>query len=95
MNFSTFFFVSILVAITSAKVYDVKDASELQKALDNVLPGDFINMADGTYSARFKTSKSGNGTSRITLMGSRNAVITGGNSGRALTITGSYWTLNG
>ena len=91
--FSIVFF--LYVNLVSAKVFEVKDANGLQNALNSVLPGDVINMADGKYQGIFKTSKSGTATDRIKLKGSKNVVLSCGNVGRALTISGDYWTVSG
>ena len=79
----------------SAKIFKVNNAAGLKNALERVLPGDLITMEDGTYQGEFKTLKSGDSSRRIRLVGSRMAILSSGKGERALTITGSYWTLSG
>jgi hypothetical protein len=83
--------------VVYTRLLPVTTAAELATALANAKPGDLIQLADATYGGKFKSSRSGTATARITLCGSRAAVIDGGTmaSGNALWIGGSYWTLTG
>jgi hypothetical protein len=70
----------------------------LAAALQNAQPGDFIHMADGTYTGNFSSTISGTPERRITLCGSRSAVIQTGSTstlGFALRVRASYWTVTG
>lgn len=82
----------------AAQPWMVTTSAELQAALWNAQPGDFIQMADGTYTGPFIATVSGTPDRRITLCGSRNAVIQTGSTstlGFALSVRASYWTLMG
>lgn len=71
---------------------------QLRSALQNAQPGDLIRMADGTYAGPFIVTASGTAERRITLCGTRNAVIQTGSTstmGFALVMRVSYWTLTG
>jgi len=75
----------------------VTSASQLKSALKSAAPGDTITLADGTYTGKFVAAKNGTSSAPITLVGSRNAVLTTGSvdSGYALNLTGDHWNLNG
>jgi hypothetical protein len=82
----------------SARLVQVSTSAQLASALASAQPGDFIHMADATYTGPFSTTVSGTARQRITLCGSRNAVIQTGSTstlGFALRIRASYWTLTG
>jgi hypothetical protein len=76
---------------------DVTDAESLTAALEAVQPGDQIVLADGVYSGTFVARQAGSEDARISLCGSRDAVIDAGDfgNGYALHITGDYWTVRG
>lgn len=79
-------------------VISVTTASELKAALLAALPGDVIELADGTYSGRFVIARSGTPEAPITLRGSRAAVLNGGSlrSGYGLHVNrASDWLLTG
>jgi len=94
--------VSCCVA-TSAQVINVSTANQLQAALNNAQPGHIITMADGVYdlnSGVFSPPIGVNGTASqyITLIGSRNAVLTTSDSahGYGIWLKGNkYWLLKG
>ena len=76
----------------------VSDAGQLQAALKSAKPGAVIAMADGVYPGNFTTSASGTTQSMITLCGSSEAVLDGGNpdSGYVFHLDhASYWHLLG
>ncbi|MGP4112750.1 chondroitinase-B domain-containing protein [Streptomyces sp. 4N509B] len=74
----------------------VSTATELQDALDEAEPGDTIAMADGVYDA-ITLSNSGTEDAPITLTGSPDAVIDGGDngSGYAVDLRADHWRLTG
>jgi hypothetical protein len=86
------------LASENHRYVQVATASQLASALQNAQPGDYIQMLDGTYTGNFSTMVSGTPDRRITLCGSRNAVIQTGSTstlGFALRVRASYWTLVG
>jgi hypothetical protein len=69
---------------------------DLQQALDAAEPGDVLQLADATYAGHFRITTSGAGEQDITLCGSRDALIDGGDSGYAIHLDGaSHWILDG
>ncbi|WP_420125796.1 hypothetical protein [Longimicrobium sp.] len=81
-----------------ARIVQVSTSTQLTAALANAQPGDFIQMAGGTYTGPFSATVSGTAGQRITLCGNRDAVIQTGSTstlGFALRIRASYWTLTG
>jgi hypothetical protein len=81
----------------TANVISVSTAKQLIAALKIALPGQTIALADGVYTGKFIATVSGTAEQRITLTGSRGAVLTTGSnaSGNALRLTGSYWNITG
>jgi len=76
----------------------VVSTSQLTAALADARPGDLILLADGTYVGYFRVTASGTASQRITLCGSRAAVIDGGGiglGGYALQLRANYWTVDG
>jgi hypothetical protein len=76
----------------------VANGAELEAALADALPGDRITLADTTYTGNFVAEIDGSEAGRISLCGSRSAVIDGGgweHSGYALHLLGDYWTVSG
>jgi hypothetical protein len=76
----------------------VSSATQLSAALQGAQPGDLIELADGRYAGRFSSTAAGLRGQRITLCGTRNAILDAGSlssSGYALTIQGNYWVLDG
>jgi hypothetical protein len=65
----------------TARTVNVATAGQLSAALKNAVPGDVIQLANGTYKGAFYALASGTATAPITLTGSRLAVLT--NSGGA------------
>ena len=78
-------------------VVNVSNASQLTTALTNAQPGQTIQLADGTYSGRFVAARSGTSASKITLQGSRNAILNGGSTGTGygFNLKANYWRLIG
>lgn len=89
---------AVCLPLRTQRHVQVATASQLATALQNAQPGDFIQMADGTYTGNFSTTVSGTAEQRIVLCGSRGAVIQTGSTstlGFALRVRASYWTLVG
>jgi hypothetical protein len=79
------------------RLVQVANAAQLQLALTSARAGDRIAMADGRYIGQFKITASGRADRRITLCGSRAAVLDGGTTvtGYVLGHVASYWDLRG
>ncbi len=80
------------------RTVNVANTPQLAEALQDAQPGDLILLADGTYTGPFVATASGTASERITLCGSRNAVVQTGSTstlGFALVIRASYWTVKG
>jgi hypothetical protein len=76
----------------------VADSGSLELALRSAAPGTVIRLAPGTYSGKFVATTSGTSSAPITLCGSRDAVLDGGDikKGYAVHLDGaSYWRLLG
>ena len=76
----------------------VTTADELAGALEGAKPGDVITMADGTFSGNFVATTSGTPEQPITLCGSADAVLDGGDpeDGYVFHLDGAqYWHLVG
>jgi nitrous oxidase accessory protein NosD len=85
----------LLLFAKSAFTINVKNAAELTSALNKAQGGDVIKLADGTYEGQFKASQSGTSSNKITLEGSKKAILTSGSKGQAFHLTGDHWILNG
>ncbi|MFE5207711.1 right-handed parallel beta-helix repeat-containing protein [Streptomyces sp. NPDC056600] len=75
----------------------VSDGGQLKTALAAAVPGQTIELADGSYSGNFKIAVRGTASAPITLTGSRAAVLTtptGGGNGIQLT-SAPYWVIKG
>lgn len=88
------------IVTPSGRVVDVTTTATLRTALADARPGDVITLANGTYVSdpQFELAASGTVAAPITLVGSKNAVITTGtnsNKGYALHVTGDFWNLLG
>lgn len=78
-----------------AGTIEVSTAAELKTALSDAVPGDTIQLADGTYTGNFKTTVAGTSAQPITLTGSSKVVFTAG-GGYGLYLNGaSYWRVKG
>jgi hypothetical protein len=82
---------------TFERLVEVTNTVELQLALTTAQPGDRIAMADGRYLGQFKILTSGTADRRITLCGTRAAILDGGTTlaGYVLGQVGNYWDLRG
>ncbi len=81
----------------TAQAVQVSNGNELRTALANALPGQVIQLVDGTYSGNFKINRPGERQNRIILTGSSRAVLTptsGGGNGLHLD-RASHWTIHG
>ncbi len=81
-----------------AATMPVSSASELEDALASASPGDVIEMASGIYSGNFVATTSGTLDAPITLCGSADAVLDGGDpeDGYVFHLDGAqYWHLVG
>ncbi|WP_399129905.1 right-handed parallel beta-helix repeat-containing protein [Actinacidiphila sp. ITFR-21] len=78
-------------------VVKVSTGAQLKDALAAAVPGQTIQLADGTYTGNFKTTAAGTAADRITLTGSARAVLTTSTGGGyGLYLNGaSYWTVKG
>ena len=79
-------------------VVRVTDPVSLETALAKAEPGQTIEMADGMYNGRFTIGKAGEHGKPITLHGSHNAIINGGDTsgGDAVALNGAnFWQLVG
>jgi hypothetical protein len=77
---------------------EVRSAAQLRRALRTARPGSRIRLADGVYRGEFAARRSGRPSNRITLCGSRRAVLRGSSldHGYVLHLEGaSHWTLSG
>jgi hypothetical protein len=81
----------------AATSVSVSTSAQLAAALKAATPGQTIALQNGTYSGKFVAGVSGTSSQRITLTGSRGAVLTTGStsSGYALHVTGTYWNITG
>ncbi len=76
----------------------VTTATELTAALKSATPGQVIVLAAGTYDGQFVTNASGTSTAPITLCGSRDAILNGGDISKGYTLHldgASWWRLVG
>ena len=103
MRWLYLFFFCCCVTMTLSQTVNVSTAVQLQNALANAVPGQTIVMADGVYNAPVGNigppiGVNGTPTQPITLMGSKNAVLTIGDSahGYGFWLQGNaYWVLKG
>jgi nitrous oxidase accessory protein NosD len=75
----------------------VSDGAQLKAALASAVPGQTIELADGSYAGNFKITARGTASAPITLTGTRAAVLTtptGGGNGIQLT-SAPYWVIKG
>lgn len=62
---------------TYLKLVNVKSAAELKSALTAAKAGDLIKLADGVYKGNFVAAISGTASDKITICGSRKAILDG------------------
>ncbi|WP_301130436.1 right-handed parallel beta-helix repeat-containing protein [Streptomyces cacaoi] len=74
---------------------EVTDSRELKEALASASPGDTVQLADGTYSGTFRTTRAGTESEPVTLTGSADAVLKA-SGGYGLHLDGAgHWNLRG
>ena len=78
-----------------SKTISVTPKTSIQSALEEAQPGDTIELGDGVYAQDFKSVRNGTPDKRITIMGSREAVVNGESESRIVEINHSYITLDG
>ena len=76
-----------------AATREVSSADDLTTALAEAAPGDTIALADGTYTGKFVTTRSGTEKAPIFLCGGPGAVLDGGGikAGYVLHLDGASW----
>uniref|UniRef100_UPI0020240381 Ig-like domain-containing protein n=3 Tax=unclassified Frankia TaxID=2632575 RepID=UPI0020240381 len=80
------------------RTIEATTTDQLTTALANARPGDLIHLADGTYHGTFTANHPATPTAPITLRGTRNAIIDGGDltSGYAVHLDNAdHWHLDG
>lgn len=77
----------------ATNVVHVGSAAGLRAALAHAVPGAEIRLASGLYVGQFTLSRSGVSAHHVTLCGTRDAVLDGGNlrSGYTLHVSGAQW----
>jgi hypothetical protein len=75
----------------------VSTFTQLSSAISSAQPGDLIEMADGVYKGKIRSSLSGTKENPITLCGSKQAVLTLEriDSDYVIYVQGSHWVLEG
>lgn len=91
------FIVLALGAVSISKCTDINvtPKDSIQGALDEAQPGDTVVLGDGEYDQDFKSVRSGTPEKRITITGSRKAIVHGKSESRMIQINHSYITLDG
>lgn len=85
----------ILLAFGQSSTINVTPTMNIQSALEEAQPGDTVALDDGEYAQDFKSVRSGTPEKRITITGSRKAVVKGKSESRMIEINHSYITLDG
>jgi hypothetical protein len=90
---TTPFVVPATCPIAPTRTVQVRTATQLTHAL----PGDAIELADGTYAGHFVIARSGTAAAPITLCGSRRAILDGGGitTGYGLALRADHWIVSG
>ena len=86
------------ILFASVSIIEVSTAAELKQALEDVQPGQTIQLADGVYAAEFEATVSGTITQPIALQGSAQAILDRGaiQGGHGLYLDHvDYWNLTG
>ena len=83
------------VSISKCTEINVTPKDSIQGALDEAQPGDTVVLGDGEYAQDFKSVRSGTPEKRITITGSRKAIVHGKSESRMIQINHSYITLDG
>ena len=91
-----FFVITALLSLANAAVLTIKPGESIQAALDLAQPGDTIKLEDGDFFEDLLSVRDGEEDKRITITGSRNAILHGtGNEPRLFEVNHSYITLDG
>lgn len=88
------FLFPFLNRVFGAKI-DVTPKTSIQSAIEDAQPGDTVFLADGEYDQDFKSTRDGLPQKRITIAGSRQAIVKGESKSRIVEINHSYITLDG
>ncbi len=86
------------ISLNNCAILSVSNPKTLTNALNKALAGDTIQLADGIYSSSvsFKPKNNGTSTKRITLKGSKKAILTAQNLTDALYLNNvNYWVIDG
>ncbi len=94
------FFKFVVLALTTGSITDsstinVTPKDSIQSAVDEAQPGDKVVLGDGEYAQDFHSVRNGTPEKRITITGSRKAVVNGNSNSRMIEINHSYITLDG
>ena len=77
-----------------AETIQVPPGGSIQEALEKAQPGDTVSLSAGKYNG-FVSVRDGSADARITISGSRDSIVNGGESSRMIEINHSYHTLDG
>lgn len=90
------FLITALLSSSNAAILTVKPGDSIQAAIELAQPGDTIELKDGVYLEDLVSVRDGEEDKRITITGSRNAVLHGtGKEARLFEVNHSYITLDG
>ena len=91
-----FFAIAGLLSLCHATVLTVEPGQSIQAAIELAQPGDTIELKDGEHTEDVVTVRDGEPDKRITITGSREAVLKGtGKEGRLFQVHHDYITVNG
>lgn len=91
-----FFAVATLLSLSHAAVLTVGPGQSIQAAIELAHPGDTVELKDGEYREDLSTVRDGEPDKRITIKGSRDAILHGGGKeARLFQVMHSYITLDG
>lgn len=95
MYFRFLVFVALLGRHSECATISVTPKDSIQAAVNEAQPGDTVILGNGEYSQDFRSVRDGTPDKRITITGSRNAVVHGKKESRMIQINHSYITLDG
>ena len=78
----TFIINTFIVALGHSATIDVTPKASIQSAIEKAQPGDTVVLGDGVYEQDFKSVRNGTPDKRITIKGSRKAVVNGKSESR-------------
>ncbi len=91
-----FFAIASLLSWSNAAVLTVKPGESIQASIELAQPGDTVELKDGEYIEDIVTIRDGEPDKRITIRGSRDAILFGtGKENRLFQIHHDYITLDG